>query len=210
MINFKLPCIVIATLFISCASKNTESIYILDQKVVDRKLNISFKITDDFKCGSMGEYLVYLEKFAADSIDLDVNNIYKELDTLKIVNNKSVELSNYCYEIDEPRNVISFETIPGLELTDENAYKIMYVLDKGAEGLAEGMTVKRYSGKVKRTNKFPYLAAKYNVKDSLGNKATQIEIYYIQRTVDAIFVRSFINTEQTDFVEEIVRSITIL
>lgn len=211
MINLKISCIVIAALFLSCASQNNEPKYILDQKVVDRKLNISFNLPNDFKCGSLGEYLVYLENFPVDSLEIDFNNIYKELDTLKIVNNKAVELGVHCYQIDNPGNIISFEPfMNGVEITEQDAYAMMYILDKRAEELANGMPTKRFSGKLKWTNKFPYLAAKYNVIDDLGNRAYLMEIYYIQRKVDAIFILAYVNTDQTDFVEEIVRSINML
>jgi len=200
-----------AALLFSCVSQNNGPKYILDQKIVDRKLNISFNLPDDFKCGSLGEYMVYLEKFSADSLEIDFNNTYKEFDTLKIVNNKAVELGVHCYHIDDPRNVISFEPfIKGVEITEQDAYAMMYILDRWAKELANGMSTKRFSGKFIRTNKFPYLAAKYNVADALGNRAYLVEIYYVQRKVDAIFILAYVNTDQTDFVEEIVRSINML
>ncbi len=69
MKNLKLSCMVIAALYFSCASQNNEPKYILEQKFVDRKLNISFNLPNDFKCGSLGAYLVYLENFPGDSLE---------------------------------------------------------------------------------------------------------------------------------------------
>lgn len=211
MKNFKFICAFITIIFlIDCTSSNNNGPkYILDKKVTSKKLNISFSLPDGFEHTTLRGYLVKLEEFSSDSINIDFNTVYQNLHKLTITNNKAVELSVYCYFKEDPRNVIAFQIDKGFELNKETAYAITYLLDEKADDLNADMDAKRFYGKLKNTNKFPYLALKYNVTDTIINSNYTFELYYIQRRVNGLTILAYTITDETDLIEEIVRSINV-
>lgn len=113
------------------------------------------------------------------------------------------------YSVEYPLNYFVLVPTDKYVLNEENAINIIYSKDQDIKTTSKDKKTKRFFGKVRRTNKFNYLAAKYHIKDLKENRNFTVESYYIEHDFHGIMIYSFVNTKQEDFVEEMIRSIEL-
>jgi len=193
----------------SCQDYKSQPKYILSKKIYNKHLGVSIKLPDNFISNSPEAHHIFIEKFASDSIEVDLDFIYNFGERLKVQGDRFYKSIMVNYSMEDPRNFFVMLPDEKYVLNEENAINIIYTMDRGVKRMFRSKKTKRFYGKVRRTNKFNYLAAKYSIIERNDKRISTVESYYIEREFHGILIFSFVNTPQEDFVEEMIRSIEL-